>query len=208
MNNLKHVVTGECRLSYVHLLKPAARQPGQDPKFSVTVLVPKTDRATMQRISAAIEAAAQEGASSKWGGRPPVFAKPVYDGDGVRPSDGNPFGSECKGHWVFTASCAADRQPQIVDTQLQAIVNPTEIYSGMFGRVGIDFFAYNAQGKKGVGCGLSNVQKTKDGEPLGSYTSAADDFGGAGYAAAQPGYDPKAFVQVTDDVDPITGLPL
>ena len=99
MDNLANVTTGEVRFSFCHLFKPYAYQPGQEEKYQVTVLVPKTDTATMQRINDAIEAAKQRGIADKWNGQcPPILNTPVYDGDGVRPSDGMPFGDECKGH--------------------------------------------------------------------------------------------------------------
>lgn len=178
-NNPAHVVTGACRLSYCALTQPKRKSDKAEPRYSVTVLVPKNDIATKQRLDAAIEAAAQAGTPSKWGGvRPPRVATPVYDGDGTRPSDGAPFGDECRGHWVFTAT--SKTAPAVVDTALQPILQATEIYSGMYGRVGVTFFAYAAEGKKGVGCALDNVQKLADGEPLaGRGASAEDDFSGA-----------------------------
>jgi hypothetical protein len=193
--NPKHVVTGEARLSYVHILQPYANRNNgatAEEKYSVTVLIPKSDLATMQRINAAIEAATQEGATSKWKGRPPRVATPVHDGDGQRPSDGAEFGPECKGHWVFTASCKADRKPRVVDASVQDIMDPTKVYSGVYGRVGVDFFPYDNSGKKGVGCGLTNVQILRDGEPLDNRRTAEDDFGGPAqqYAPPQPQYQP------------------
>ena len=122
-NNPRHIVTGQVRLSYVNLLKPYARE-GQEAKYSATILVPKTDTATKARIDAAINAAKQDG-PAKWGGViPPIVAIPVHDGDGVRPSDGMPFGEECKGHWVFTAS--SKNKPQIVDLKNKPRLYPTE----------------------------------------------------------------------------------
>ena len=98
------VLTGEVRLSYANLTTPRAAQQGQEPKYSVTLLIPKTDHATKADIDAAINAAATEAVSKVWNGvRPPQIAIPVWDGDGVRKS-GMPFGDECKGHWVITAS--------------------------------------------------------------------------------------------------------
>ena len=124
MNDLTRVTTGEVRLSYVHLFKPYANEPGQEEKYSVTVLVPKTDVNTMARINAAIEAAKQIGISDKWGGTcPPIIPTPVYDGDGVKPSDGMPFGPECKGHWVFTAGASVDYRPEVVDSMGNPIIN-------------------------------------------------------------------------------------
>lgn len=210
------IVTGKVRLSYVHLFKPYAHNPGQEPKYSTTILVPKNDTSTKANIDRAIEAAKQEGMSSKWGGQiPPVVAIPVYDGDGVRPSDGQPFGEECKGHWVFTAS--SKQAPAVVDQAVQPILDQSEAYSGMYARVSVNFFAYNSNGRKGIGAGLNNVQKLSDGEPLGGRTTAAEDFGAP---IAQPVQDSvAAYAQATQSafgapqqaapaIDPITGMPL
>ena len=171
------LVTGRVRISYEHLLKAYAQQPGAEEKFSVTILLPKTDVATKQKIDAAIAAAINDGVTNKWKGvRPPNIPTPIWDGDGVRQS-GEPFGPECKGCWVFTAS--SKNRPEVVDTNVQPILDSTQIYSGMYARISINFFPYDAAGKRGIGCGLSNVQKLDDGEPLGGRTTAADDFGGA-----------------------------
>lgn len=186
MSNLQQVTTGKVRLSYAHLFKPYAHQPGQEPKYSTTILVPKSDVATKQRIDAAIQAAIQTGIAEKWSGvRPPILAIPIYDGDGVRPSDGMPFGEECKGHWVFTAS---SKNPiAVVDLNLNPIINQSEVYSGIYARVSVQFFPYNSNGKKGIGCGLGPVQKLEDGEPLGGTISAEAAFGGANsYLPQQP----------------------
>ncbi|GIN37820.1 DUF2815 family protein [Heyndrickxia oleronia] len=186
------VVTGEVRLSYVNLLKPRASLQGGEEKYSVTILLPKSDIQTKQMLDTAIEAAKQIGKEKKWNGViPPMVSIPIHDGDGVKPSDGLPFGPECKGHWVFSASSKVDQPPKIVDANLNPILDPTEIYSGMYGRIAVNFAPYAAQGKKGIGCYLStNVQKTRDGEPLGaSAPAAADDFGSlAGTAPAAPNY--------------------
>lgn len=232
MENICNVTTGEVRMSYVHLFKPYASMQGQEEKFSVTVLVPKTDMDTMSRINAAIEAAKQRGINEKWNGQcPPIVPTPVYDGDGVRPSDGAAYGPECKGHWVFTASAKADYPPEIVDAHGNPIINQSEVYSGMYGRVNVNFYPYSFGGKKGIGCGLGPVQKTRDGEALGGgRVSASQAFGApqpaaasaatpatpyaAGYPgysqpAPQPGYTtaPQGVPQPAGGINPITGLP-
>lgn len=197
MADMKRITTGKVRLSHVHVFKPHAAAPGGEEKYSVVVLVPKTDIATMSRINAAIEAAKAEGISKAWNGvKPPKIATPVYDGDGVRPSDGLPYSEECKGHWVFTASTGTDYgAPEIVDRFRNPIIDQSEVYSGMYGRVSVRFSAYAYGGKKGIGAYLGNVQKLADGTPLGGgRTSAVDDFAD----------------DFTDDVevDPITGEPI
>lgn len=192
INKATIITTGEVRLSYEHLLKPYANQPGAEAKYSITLLIPKSDIATRQRIDAAIQAAAQEGVTGKWGGvRPAQLPVPIYDGDGVR-QNGEAFGPECKGHWVMTAS--SKQQPEVVGLDLQPIMQATEIYSGMYAHVCVNFFAYFNAGKKGIGAGLGPVQKTRDGEPLGGRVSAEEAFGG-GYAAPAPGYSQPAYQQ-------------
>ncbi|MFP7480221.1 DUF2815 family protein [Terribacillus saccharophilus] len=183
------IVTGEVRFSFVSLLKPRESQFGGDAKYGVTILLPKTDIETKQRIDAAIEAAKQRGKAEKWNGViPPTVAVPIHDGDGVKPSDGMPFGDECKGHWVFTASTGLDYPPKIVDVAGNPIIDHSEVYSGMYGRIALNFNPYSYAGKKGVGVYIStNVQKTRDGEPLsGSAPAAADDFGLGGGAGQAP----------------------
>lgn len=68
-------------------------------------------------------------------------------------------------------------------------LSPADIYSGMYGRVTVRFFGYSNSGNKGIGCGLGNVLKTRDGEPLSGQASAASDFAGlGGTPAATPTY--------------------
>ncbi len=185
-NEATNVTTGQVRLSFVHLFQPHANQPGQEPKYSTTILIPKSDVATMQRINAAIEAAAQKGVAGIWNGaRPPQLKTPIWDGDGVR-QNGEPFGPECKGHWVLTAS--SKQQQAIVDVNLNPIINQSEVYSGMYARVNINFFPFSNSGNRGIGAGLGPVQKLADGEPLGGRVTAEQAFGGngggVGYAPA------------------------
>lgn len=184
-NDPMKVLTGEVRLSYCNLTTPRASQQGGEPKFSVTLLIPKTDTTTKADIDAAINAAAQEALTKTWNGaRPPVLKVPIHDGDGVRQS-GVPFGDECKGHWVITAS--TKNKPQVVGSDnINCELAPSDIYSGMYGRVTIRFFGYSNSGNKGIGCGLGNVLKTRDGEPLSGQASAASDFAGIGSAPAAP----------------------
>ena len=186
--NPNTITIGEVRLSYCNVFTPQTpfNNPQGEPKFSVTVLVPKSNAQAKAAIDAAINAAIEAGVSSKWGGvKPPVPAICVHDGDGPRPSDGAAFGEECRGCWVFTASCKADKPPFVVDANVQKILDPRQVYSGCYGYVNVSFFAYNNAGKKGVGCGLNGVQKTRDGEPLGSSITAEEAFTAMPAAAQQ-----------------------
>lgn len=167
------------RLSYCNLFQPRApyNNPNGDPKFSCTILVPKTNTEAKAKIDASIQQAIEAGVSKTWGGvRPPQPNICVHDGDGVKPSDGSPYGEECKGMWVFTASSKADRPPFVVDGQVQKIIDPTQVYSGMWANVNVTFFAYNSAGKKGIGCGLNGVQKLRDDTPLSGQVTAEEAF--------------------------------
>ncbi len=162
------IVTGKARLSYVNLFQPRAQNEGQEPKYSVCVLVPKTDTATVNKIKAAIEAAKEAGKPT-WGGKvPPGLKVPLRDGDVERDSP------EYRGHWFINAT--SKQRPQVVDASVQPILNADEVYSGCYGRVSINFYAYNQNGNRGVAAGLGNVQKVADGEPLSGRSRAEDDF--------------------------------
>ncbi len=214
--DITNVTTGEARLSFVHLFKPYAYQQGDKERFSCTILVPKSDTATKARIDAAIEAAKQKGVSGKWNGVcPPIVQTPVHDGDGKRPSDGMPFGPECKGHWVFTANAEIDYPPEVVDQNGNPMINQSEMYSGVYALVNVEFFPYMFGGKKGIGCSLGPVKKVRDGEALGgSAPTAAQAFG-----APQPAQQTSGTQQPVQGttppgnpgqpaVNPITGLPM
>ncbi len=167
------VVTGKVRLSYCNLFKPRAVEAGQEEKYSCTILVPKSDKATIQKIKAAVEAAKQAGATT-FGGKVPANVKtPIHDGDGEKPNGGE-YGDECKGHYVINAS--SKQKPGIVDVKCNEILDSTEVYSGCYGRVSINFYAFNRSGNKGIACGLNNVQKLADGDYLGGRSRAEDDF--------------------------------
>jgi hypothetical protein len=162
------VVTGKVRLSYVNVFEPRAGMNGGDPKYSVCVLIPKSDTATVNKVKAAIEAAKEAGKAT-WGGKvPPGVKVPLRDGDTERDS------AEYKGHWFINAN--SKQQPGVVDAQLNPIMSKGEVYSGVYGRVSLNFYAYSQSGNKGVGAGLQNVQKLADGEPLSGRSRAEDDF--------------------------------
>ncbi|MEE0569817.1 MAG: DUF2815 family protein [Acutalibacteraceae bacterium] len=167
------IVTGEVRLSYVNVFTPRAPLNGGDAKYSVTLLIPKSDFSTKQSIDSAINQAIQEAVANGIK-LPPTPRLPIHDGDGVRAS-GEVYGDECKGHWVLTASSL--NKPEVVDASVQPILSPAAVYSGCYGRVSIRFYGYDKAGSKGIACGLGNVQKLRDGEPLSGGTTAKQDFG-------------------------------
>lgn len=211
-----NLVTGKVRFSYANVFEPR-ETPNGDEKYSVTALLPKSDIDTYQRIMNEINKCLQENLATTFKGVMPANPRlPIYDGDGLRES-GDPFGPECKGHWVLPTK--SNNAPEVVDATCNPIISKNEFYSGCYGRVSVRFYAYNQNGNKGIGCGLGNVQKLEDGQPLDGRTTAAEDFGAPiqQNPVAQPQYQIPAQpvmqqpVQTTTPVypiDPITGQPL
>lgn len=163
------VTTGKVRLSYCHLFEPHAME-GNEPKYSTAILIDKKDTSTINAIKEAIELAKKNGVS-KWGGKvPPTLKTPLRDGDEERPDD-----EAYEGCYFLNAN--SKQRPGVVDQDVQPILDATEVYSGCYGRLTLNFYAYNANGNKGIAAGLGNVQKLEDGEPLGGTSRAEDDFG-------------------------------
>ena len=164
------VVTGpETRFSYCHVWEPTAIN-GGTPKYSISLIIPKSDKVTIDAINAAVDAAIEEGIA-KFGGKKPNKAAiklPLRDGDVERDDEAY------KGHYFINAN--SNTAPQIVDRAVKPILDRNEVYSGCYARVSLNFYAFNSNGNKGVACGLGNIQKVRDGEPLGGRTNAADDF--------------------------------
>ena len=204
-NDAQKCLTGEVRCSYVSLHTPRQINGQGKPKYSMTALIPKTDTKTMDEIRKTMDAAIAKGISDVWGGRrPPQIVNTLYDGDGVKPETGEPWGPECKGHWVLRMSANEDHRPQVVGLDnIHVELDPRDVYSGMYARVTLRFFPYKYTGKCGIGCGLGNVLKTRDGEPLTSTSNAESDFAGIGGEGVAT---PAAGAAVR--YDPITGMPI
>ena len=167
--NSTKVVTGVVRLSYEHVWEPASVN-GSNPKYSVSLIIPKSDTKTIAAINQAIDNAIRDGAA-KFGGKIPpkgALKLPLRDGDTEREDE-----AYRDAYFINANSTTA---PQIVDRSVQPILDRSEVYSGCYARVSINFYAFNSTGNRGIACGLGNIQKVRDGEPLGGKTSAADDF--------------------------------
>lgn len=173
-NNPTKVITGvDTRWSYANVWDPKSIN-GGTPKYSVSLIIPKSDKVTIQKIKVAIQAAYEEGESKlKGNGKSvpslSVLKTPLRDGDLERPDD-----EAYKNAYFVNANSAT--APGIVDADRQQIIDRSEVYSGVYGRASINFYAFNSNGNKGIACGLNNLQKIRDGEPLGGKASAESDF--------------------------------
>ena len=173
-NNPMKVITGpNTRWSYANVWEPKSINGGA-PKYSVSLIIPKSDKTTVDKINAAIKAAYEEGKSKlKGNGRsvPALSAikTPLRDGDLERPDDE----AYANSYFINANSPSA---PGIVDADRNTIIDRSEVYSGVYGRASISLYAFNSNGNKGIACGLNNLQKIRDGEPLGGKSRAEDDF--------------------------------
>ncbi|KRN88737.1 DUF2815 family protein [Ligilactobacillus ceti] len=164
------VITGvNTRLSYANVWEAVSINGGKE-KYSVSVLIPKDDKKTLDAIEKAVDAAIEVGIA-KFGGKKPnkvAIKLPLRDGDIERDDEAY------KGHYFLNANSVTP--PQIVDKNVDPILDKSEVYSGCYARVSLNFYAFNSNGNKGVACGLGNIQKIKDGEMLGGRSNAFDDF--------------------------------
>ncbi len=173
VNPMKVITGKDTRWSYCNVWEAKAIN-GGTPKFSVSLLIPKSDTVTVKKIKDAIEAAYREGeAKLKGNGKSvpalSVIKTPLRDGDQERPDD-----PAYAGHYFLNANSTT--APGIVDADCQPILTRSEVYSGVYGRASISFYAFNSSGNRGIACGLNNLQKIRDGEPLGGRASAESDF--------------------------------
>lgn len=176
-NQSTKVITGKVRLSYTHVFEPQENDSG-DMKYSTAILIPKSDKETLRKIKAAVDAAKELG-KSKWGGKVPANCKtPLRDGDEERPDD-----EAYAGHYFLNAS--SKNKPGIAKptgkdgngkTKFQEITDSTEVYSGCYAKVSLNFYPFDAKGNRGVAAGLNNIVKVQDGDFLGGRSSVNDDF--------------------------------
>ena len=163
------VVTGKVRFSYLNAFEPKSIN-GSDPKYSVSLIIPKSDKATLAKVNKAIEAAKEDGMTRLWGGKLPANLKtPLRDGDTERPDD-----EAYKNAYFVNAN--SKQQPGIVDADRYPLMDKTELYSGCYGRASINLFPFNTNGNRGVGVGLNNLQLLVQADPLGGRSRAEDDF--------------------------------
>lgn len=169
-NSDTKVITGKVRASYLHVFEPWAANEGQDKKYSVCLIISKTDKTTLKKIKAAVDAAKKAGINTLGGKIPATLKTPLRDGDDERPDQ-----EEFAGAYFLNANSRT--KPGLIDQHKDPILDSDDLYSGCYIRASINFYAYNTSGNKGIACGLNNIQKWEDGDFLGGRSKAEDDFG-------------------------------
>ena len=173
-------VKAQGRLSYPNLFTARAINNEGDPKYSATLLIPKSDTATVERVQAAIDAAVQDGMDRH------IFKEavdpsrskypPLRDGDTPK-DDGSARGDEFAGHWFISAKAPGNKpRPSVVDANVQPVMDESEIYAGCYVNMFVEFYAFEKSGNKGIAASLRGTQFVRDGEPLGGEPLEAEDM--------------------------------
>lgn len=168
------VVGGPARASYAHVFKPTSvsKDKPDTLKYSVALMIPKSNKALYAELKKAQEDSIQWGIDNikEWGGKKPNNMRlALKNGDVDFDLDKNP---EYAGHWVVSAR--SDRKPVIINLEKEPLTTDDEFYSGCWTRFSIKFFAYGKIGK-GVSVQLNHLQKVKDAKRFGTQVASADE---------------------------------
>lgn len=168
---------GEVRFSYTAVFQPKKNDDGTPSKYGVCIIIPKEDTETVNLVKEAIDAAKQRGKLEKWGGKIPANVKScLRDGDLDREDD-----EAFAGCYFLNASSRNKPGVKVLEDGIVSdALDEEDFYSGCYGAVTLDFFPYESSGNKGVGAGLNNVIKTRDGDRLSGGRSADEDFADLG----------------------------
>jgi hypothetical protein len=194
-NQTTKVVTGKVRLSFARVWEAEADDYG-NMWYSSAILIPKDDKETLRKIKTVVDLL-KEQAKAKYGGKlPKDFHTPLRDGDEEAEEKGEAY----EGHYFFNAK--SKNQPGIAKpigkdgqgkTKFQEITDTTEVYSGCYAKVSVNFYMFDTKGNKGIAAGLNNIVKVQDGDFLGGRSSVKDDF-------ADEDFD-SDIVDISDDDD-------
>ena len=133
-----------------HLFEPTQFEQNE-PKYELNLLVRKDDE-QMDDIRAVIE----ELVNDKMNGSCSPEQLPIKDCD-QRDDSGEDFAG------CYMIPMRSVKRPGVVDMEVQPIIDPDGIRGGDTVNVDCNFYYYSA-GKKGIACGLNNVQLVKSGD--------------------------------------------
>lgn len=176
------MITPLCRFTYVNVFEPKANLSG-DLKYSCGLMFPKTDTSAIATIKKAIDDAIQAGISKGTITAAQVksrtFKYPLRDGDAYYEEADESAKAGREGYRGMMFLSASSNNPVgIVDRHASPIMDPSEFYSGCWGHADIRFYAFNRGGGIGIGVGLQNVMKKKEGDRLDGRQDAATAFAG------------------------------
>ena len=160
---MDNLITPEFRAAFISVFRATAMKNADGttskPKYSIRAAFPPT--AKLEALKKEAETAAKD----KWGDKIPKTLRSPFRLNEELETPIVGIGDD----WVVMSfSANEDRRPGIVDAELQAVIDDTDIYSGAWFRAQVRAFAYDTAGNKGVSFGLQNVQKLRDDDPLGN----------------------------------------
>lgn len=166
----KNFVTPTGTGSYVNLAE-MSEIPNGTMAYNMALLIPKSDEAGIKAIKGAIVSAFKDKFGEDKAKQPKVWHNPLHDGDLKDNSEGTPY------EGCYYLNLKTTRAPGIVGPNGRPLMDvDNEVYSGMQCRCSVNFYGFDAAGKKGVGVGLNNVMKTGDGERLDGRKAAEAEF--------------------------------
>lgn len=170
-----NLLTPTFRVSYPNVFEPKLNKLSNQKEYSLEALFDKT--ADLTELKKAVHAEVVE----KWGADKAKWPKnlrlPFKDqANKVKEVDGKEILPEAYTAGATFLSLKSKQRPGIVDQNVTEIIDASEFYAGCYARATVSVYAYDQMGNRGVNFGLMNIQKVKDGDPLGSRTKAADDF--------------------------------
>lgn len=166
------ILLKKIRFGYEHVFEKSSANAKSEPKYSVEVLIPHSDKEQIKIMQDAIKLHSDDFAKNAKGGKlPKDFEVRFFDGD-----DDLEYEHRA-GHMYFSAK--STQTPGIYGTQKDENGKPVPIGKGDFkggdyGNVSIGVYTYK---EGGVAFFLNGLQKVKNGEAIsGGGGNSASDF--------------------------------
>lgn len=158
-------VTNLVKFVNVNLYKPYLAADNAQPKYCLTLIIPKSEKSEISRLKKAFEETAlanKDFLSSK-----PLKKHSIGLKDGDKRED--PVFADS---YYLTATSI--EKPGIVDVDINPIIDADELYDGCLGRASITLYPYVTNVSSGIAVGLNNVQKLKDGKKVNLQSGISD----------------------------------
>lgn len=204
-SNATRIVLTNVRLSYTYLAEPQYDEEKDEHSFATQILVQCTDKANLNKIKKAMQAAAIK----KFGPEkaPKVLKSPKCWNPLRNPEDEESESferPEYKGVMFLKAKTNAKKgRPGCILKNKRKLTEADEIaehiYSGCYAHVSITCFAFDTAGNKGIAFSLNNVLKHADAERLDGSVDAEDDFDDDLFDEVEPDEFDEEFNGGSDD---------
>lgn len=167
---MANLVTPKFRVSFPKVFKAEINKLNGKAEYSVVALFSKGE--DMKALNAAVDAAINE----KWpdlAKRPKNLRMPLRD-QGEKAKEGQLPAGHAEG--AMFLNLKSKNKPGVVDENVQPIIDESQFYPGCYAIASVSVYAYDQAGNRGVGIGLTNIQKVADGEPFSGRPTAEATF--------------------------------